>query len=154
MRSIILKLILIFILFYCSGCVTVITDKRLSVSTLQEKSELAKSLSAEKTYELLRRLRAYLNTEEDMRVLREEMVARHPEWTSEMKAFVEAGQIKIGMLEEQLLSSWGNPDKVNKNVGEWGVFEQWSYGDVRYPYNVTYYIYVENGILTSWQKNE
>lgn len=142
------------VLLFLSGCVTIVTNKRLSVSTLDEKRNLARSLTEEKIYELIRRLRAYLYTEEDQRVLREEMVARHPDWTSEMKVLVEEGKMKIGMSQEQLLSSWGNPDKINKNVGEWGVFEQWSYGDVRYPYDVTYYLYMENGTLISWQKNE
>ena len=115
---------------------------------------MARSLADEKIYELIRRLRAYLYTEEDQRVLREEMVARHPEWPAGTRTLVEEGEIKIGMTQEQLLSSWGNPNNVNKNVGSWGVFEQWSYGDVRYPGSTIYYVYVENGILTSWQRNE
>jgi len=145
---------IIAVLLFLNGCVTVVTDKRLAVSTLQDKTDLAKSLTDEKIYELIRRLRSYLYTEEDQSILREEMVARHPEWTNEMKKLVGEGQIKIGMTQEQLLSSWGNPNNVNKNAGGWGVFEQWSYGDVRYPYNVTYYIYLQNGIISSWQKNE
>jgi hypothetical protein len=142
------------VLLSFSGCVTIVTEKRPAVSTLQEKEKLASSLSDEKIYELIRRLRSYLYTEEDQRLLREEMVARHPEWTNEIKTLIEEGKIKIGMSQQELLSSWGNPDKVTKNVGSWGVFEQWSYGDVRYPYNVTYYVYLQNSIITSWQKNE
>jgi hypothetical protein len=145
---------ILLVLLFFSGCVTVTTDKRLAVSTLQDKENLAKSLTDEKIYELIRRLRSYLYTEEDQRVLREEMIRRHPEWTKEMQNLVEEGKIKIGMSQQQLLSSWGNPNNVNKNVGNWGVFEQWSYGDVRYPYNVAYYIYLENGVIASWQKNE
>jgi hypothetical protein len=47
------------------------------------------------------------------------------------------------MTSAMALASWGEPNKVNRTVGKWGVNEQWVYDDT--------YLYFENGKLTSWQ---
>lgn len=52
-------------------------------------------------------------------------------------------KIWIGMTREMLISSWGNPNDINRTVGSFGVHEQFVYGST--------YVYVENGKLTSWQ---
>jgi hypothetical protein len=52
-------------------------------------------------------------------------------------------KIWINMTKEMLIDSWGKPEKVNRTVGEWGIHEQWIYGKT--------YLYLENGILKSWQ---
>lgn len=54
-------------------------------------------------------------------------------------------KIWIGMSDDQLKKSMGRPHEVNRTVGAWGNHEQWVYGDWG-PY-----VYVENGIVTSWQ---
>jgi len=64
-------------------------------------------------------------------------------WSKEMKQLIKDGKIKIGMTQEMVLLSWGQPKDVNKMVGEWGVHEQWVYG--------TNYLYFENGVLSSYQ---
>ena len=51
--------------------------------------------------------------------------------------------IWIGMTKEMIVESWGSPNDINKTVGSWGVHEQWIYNST--------YLYIENGILTSWQ---
>ena len=48
------------------------------------------------------------------------------------------------MMDKQVLSSWGEPKERNKTVGSWGVHEQWIYGER--------YIYIQNGVLTSYQE--
>lgn len=54
-------------------------------------------------------------------------------------------QIWLGMTKDMLIDSWGYPgyDDINRTVGSWGVHEQWIYNDT--------YVYLENGIVTSWQ---
>ena len=52
-------------------------------------------------------------------------------------------QIRIGMSKEMVADSWGEPQDINRTVGEWGVHEQWVYGSS--------YLYFENGKLTSFQ---
>jgi len=148
------KLFLVLFIFFINGCTTISTEKRLVISTFEEKIELARSLSNEKIYELISKLSRYLNTEEDRIILRQELISRHPEWTTEMKTLVEEGKINIGMTEEQVLASWGRPKKINKNVGTWGVFEQWEYEAPSPSYSVIYYVYFENGVVASWQKYE
>lgn len=50
---------------------------------------------------------------------------------------------QIGMSHEEVKkSSWGSPDKINKDTYSWGTKEQW-------VYNQKGYIYFENGKVTS-----
>lgn len=56
------------------------------------------------------------------------------------------GKVSIGMTKQQVLLSWGRPEKINKSVGAWGVHEQLVYGDQ--------YLYLENGRLSSFQTSE
>lgn len=54
----------------------------------------------------------------------------------------------IGMTASEVKNStWGSPQKINKNTYSWGVREQWVYGDGRY-------IYLEDGIVTSISTSE
>lgn len=49
---------------------------------------------------------------------------------------------KIGMTKEEVRkSTWGYPEKINKDTYSWGVKEQWVYDNG--------YIYFKNGIVTS-----
>lgn len=51
----------------------------------------------------------------------------------------------IGMTAGQVeVSLWGKPESVNRTVTEYGVREQWIYGNGQY-------LYFEDGILTSFQ---
>jgi len=87
-------------------------------------------------------------SEKEKTLLRQEIIRRHPEWPEDIKRVVLEGNIQIGMTKEQLLASWGDPDNINRSVGSWGVHEQWIYAASYYK---QIYVYVENGILTSWQ---
>lgn len=51
----------------------------------------------------------------------------------------------LGMTESQALYSLGFPSEINRSVGIWGEKEQWVYGS-------GWYLYFENGILTSYQQ--
>ena len=63
---------------------------------------------------------------------------------SEIAQKILAEKIWIGMTEEMATDSWGKPLDINRDVGSWGVHEQWVFlGGV--------YLYFENGKLTSWQ---
>jgi hypothetical protein len=59
---------------------------------------------------------------------------------------VALGRVWKGMTEEMLRDSWGKPDKIEKNVENWGVFTQWYYGDVTY--------FFRDGILTEGEEKE
>ncbi|MCM8570271.1 hypothetical protein NE848_12830 [Gramella jeungdoensis] len=63
---------------------------------------------------------------------------------SDLEAMKE-GKFWIGMNKEQLIYSLGKPIDINTNVGSWGKHEQWVYGGGTY-------IYLENGIVTSYQQ--
>jgi len=54
-------------------------------------------------------------------------------------------QFFIGMTAEMVIDSLGAPNDRNISVGSWGKHEQWVY-----PNNL--YLYIENGVLTSYQK--
>lgn len=52
-------------------------------------------------------------------------------------------KVQIGMTDEQVKLSWGNPRTINRTVMVNHVSEQWVYGST--------YLYFDNGVLTSWQ---
>ncbi|WP_096435656.1 hypothetical protein [Alteribacter populi] len=63
----------------------------------------------------------------------------------EMRKNEDAGELGVivGMTVEQVLSSqWGEPNKVNTRTTNYGVREQWVYGN-------GHYLYFEDGILVS-----
>jgi len=54
----------------------------------------------------------------------------------------------IGEPQERTLKcGWGEPERVNRTTGQYGVHEQWVYGDGNY-------LYFKDGILTSMQTRE
>jgi len=53
-------------------------------------------------------------------------------------------QIWKGMTNEMVRDGWGESDRIDKNVEEWGVFEQWNYG------NITFFF--KDGKLTDWDE--
>ena len=69
-----------------------------------------------------------------------------PTWDEQLIEAIKQRKIRIGMTEQQLLLSWGKPDKVNSTVGAYGVHEQWVYGQSQY-------VYMKNGKLDSFQSS-
>jgi hypothetical protein len=57
---------------------------------------------------------------------------------------VAKGLIWIGMTEQMLIDSWGQPEDINASVTRYGSRKQYVYGSGQY-------VYVENGIIDSWQ---
>jgi hypothetical protein len=53
-------------------------------------------------------------------------------------------QIWKRMTNEMVRNGWGEPDKIDRNVEKWGVFEQWFYG------NVTFFF--RDGKLIEWDE--
>lgn len=76
-------------------------------------------------------------------------IKENPNLSDTIKDCILNKQIITGMTKEQVLVSWGAPNDINKNVGVWGVNEQWVYGQITRG-NVNF-LYFENGELTSWQ---
>lgn len=54
------------------------------------------------------------------------------------------GKVLIGMTKAMCIESWGRPSDINTTTGSWGVHEQW-------VYNLSTYLYFENGKLTAIQ---
>ena len=93
---------------------------------------------------------------------REDYIKTHPEISSQMRDAILNGDVLIGMTTEQVFASRGQPYKINKTTGSYGIHEQWvmvtsagaMYG---IPYGLDKkakqyaYIYLENGKVTSWQ---
>ena len=57
---------------------------------------------------------------------------------------IEEKSIRIGMSELALLCSIGEGEQRSRSVGSWGTHTQYVYGH-------GVYVYVENGVVTSWQ---
>lgn len=69
----------------------------------------------------------------------------YPKFLSDSNNYVNTdnNEPKIGMTAAEVKnSSWGSPDKINKDTYSWGTTEQW-------VYNKKGYIYFKNGKVTS-----
>ncbi len=53
-------------------------------------------------------------------------------------------QIWKGMTDEMVRDGWGEPDKIDRNIEKWGVFEQWFYGNIEF--------FFRDGKLTDWDE--
>jgi cell division protein FtsB len=53
-------------------------------------------------------------------------------------------QIWKGMTDEMVRDGWREPDRIDKNVEAWGVFTQWTYGEVIF--------FFKDGKLTDWDE--
>jgi len=80
-------------------------------------------------------------------------VEHHPELPVVTLELIREGKIVIGMTAEHVQASRGWPNKINRSVGSWGVHSQWVYeeGGGIYTLPDVTYLYLENGVLTSWQ---
>jgi hypothetical protein len=57
---------------------------------------------------------------------------------------IQEGKMELDMTKEMVIAICGNPKDIKRTVKTTGVHEQWIYGG-------GVYLYLENGILTSWQ---
>jgi hypothetical protein len=53
---------------------------------------------------------------------------------------IASGKIWLGMTTKMALDSWGIPYRVTRNIGNWGIQEQWTYSNG--------YLYFHNGVLS------
>ena len=67
------------------------------------------------------------------------------EWKAESDRLAKLPGVKIGMTADQVLykSNWSKPKSINRTTTQYGVREQWVYGDS--------YLYFDNGKLTAIQ---
>ena len=85
--------------------------------------------------------------EERQRVLR--VRANLPRWKADCVLYNACSfwpRLKLGMTETYIRQHAGPPDQINRDVGPWGVKEQWIYN------NRELYLYLDNGKLSSWQE--
>lgn len=74
----------------------------------------------------------------------------HPELSSMDREAILAGQIYMGCSRDLLIASWGQPRQVHRTVTEYGVHEQFVYGTYS-RYGSPVFVYVKDGVVTSWQ---
>jgi Protein of unknown function (DUF2845) len=61
-------------------------------------------------------------------------------------------EVFIGMTSEEVVRSWGKPNKINRSVSARSVHEQWIYE--RGSIGRSQYLYMEDGTLRSLQSPE
>lgn len=67
----------------------------------------------------------------------------HADWKAPGVALVACHRYAIGMTEDMLLASLGNPYAINRTETVGGSHQQWVYGND--------YIYIDDGVVTSFQ---
>lgn len=72
----------------------------------------------------------------------------HLDWSDDILAVVMCGWIQNGMTAAQVRASMGAPYHINRSVYGSDVQEQWVYGEFG-----SMYVYLDNGVVTSWQSS-
>lgn len=80
-----------------------------------------------------------------------ELQEQHPSLSITQAQRIIDHKIWLGMTDSMAVLSWGRPNDINRSVYSWGTHEQWVYDGGRY--SSTWYLYFEEGILTSWQES-
>lgn len=70
---------------------------------------------------------------------------KYPNWPNKILNNISQKKVLLGMNTDQVIASWGEPQKINETVTRYGKHEQWIY-----EYQ-NQYLYFDNGILTSFQ---
>jgi len=78
---------------------------------------------------------------------RETYVSKHPDLSENIKNAILNCRLCIGMTKDEVYLCWGTPSDTNRTVSASGTHEQ-------LVYKKRGYVYMENGILTSWQESE
>jgi len=73
-----------------------------------------------------------------------ELQAKCDALPAQERAIVARKELQLGMSEQALRCSKGEPQTIHQSVGSWGVRKQFVY--------VGRYVYVENGKVTSWSE--
>jgi hypothetical protein len=81
---------------------------------------------------------------EEQKINADRKIALTKKYGSSAATRILDGKIWMGMTEQMLLESWGQPDDINTTVTRYGTSKQFVYGLGRY-------VYVENGKVDSWQ---
>lgn len=87
----------------------------------------------------------------EIEIRQREYINNHPDLSQKTKNAILQSEVFIGMTDDQVKASIGEPDKVNRTVYEFGVHEQWVYRDRILSDK---YYYFEDGKLTSWQESD
>lgn len=66
-------------------------------------------------------------------------------WNNGIWELINSGKVRVGMNKEQVKLSWGKPEKINKDIYQGSIHEQWIYG--------SQYLYFENDKLTAIQSH-
>ena len=158
MKTIKTTIMACLLLTFLAGCIAPGVSKKTRERWAQEKLEKQKEITKH-----LQTRTNYCNA--------------NPQLTSAWLSWIHYGQLRRGLSAEEVKLAWVAPDSINKSVGSYGEHEQWVYR-VEYEYsrygssyslrdldyiraNIgppslsnDYYLYFEDGILTSWQENE
>jgi hypothetical protein len=84
---------------------------------------------------------------------RQDYIKQHPGLDPKIKKIILEGKIVIGMSQEELRASWGEPFAIYRTVTNNIVNEQWMYKNIDLLHLEThsYYLTFKNGRLSNWQ---
>lgn len=68
-------------------------------------------------------------TEKEMIRPQEKYINEHPDLKEEVKQNILAELVEIGMTEEQVRASWGNPDHIEIFNSDYNSYKRWIYKD-------------------------
>lgn len=72
---------------------------------------------------------------------RAELVQKYGKYNADL---ILSGRVRVGFTKEMCILSWGKPYDINRNINQYGTYEQW-------VYNLGCYLYFDDDKLTTIQ---
>jgi len=139
MKRIIIPIFLVMLF----GCATMTAERELNRMANRAPKMDAQEIQAVNTEVLIRAYRWHPQKSENVKLeLTRRKLIDFSWWP-----LIEKSKIRIGMTKEAVRLSWGDPWRIHRTAGRWGIHEQWVYD--RFPH--AQYLYFENGLVTGWQ---
>jgi len=136
----------VWLLLMISGCATPYSIANYHL-TADEKQKILKVAPALSDVEVHERMEIPNLPKEAISIIQRELVVRqHPEWSNNVKMLIRKGKVVIGMTNNQVLASLGEPNDINRTVTKYGVHEQWVYG-----YYDLKCVYLDDNVVTCLQ---
>ena len=140
---------------FLSGCTTFESEAKSNARIQQNIAEVnaAKNAKLELIRQNIEKEKAERKIKEEAAEkaavdARERYIKSNPLLSADIKDAIRKGEVMRGMSQDDVIVSFGEPQRKNVSVGEWGKKEQWVYYDSRI------YLYFQNGTLRSWQESK
>lgn len=102
--------------------------RTLTINLLSEKTKGKKEVSLEREWKIKDLVQDSDALDYQMQLLRNIYIQNHPELNLRIRDAIEAGQVFIGMSQDEVVASWGEAFSKSYYISSSGRTDKWNYG--------------------------